>query len=154
MSLIFTQNCKVKVPVGGTGVVASGDDAAETAPVNPFTYGPPVTAIGPVMVGTPQPVSSLVFGGTTSEMLMLVIFDPAVLVPTIKYAIHLPGIVFALAAIAILLQGAFGVLPVSVVVGVVVQEPLPAGNCWYLSSFKPSVNVVVSLADAVLPPAL
>ena len=152
--MIFTQNCKVNVPVGGTGVVASGDDVAETVPVYPLTYGPPVAAIGPVTVGTPQPVSSLVFGGTTSEMLMLVIFDPAVLVPTIKYAIHLPGIVFALAAIAILLQGAFGALPDSVVVGVVVQEPVPAGNCWYLSSFKPSVNVVVSLADAVLPPAL
>ena len=37
ISLIFTQNCKVKVPVGGTGVVASGDDAAETVPVNPLT---------------------------------------------------------------------------------------------------------------------
>ena len=36
MSLIFTQNCKVKFPVGGKGVTAVGDDTAEIVPVKPF----------------------------------------------------------------------------------------------------------------------
>lgn len=129
MSLIFTQNCSVKVPVGSTGVVARGEDAAETVPVNPLTYGPPVMAIGPVTVGAPHPVSSLVFGGTISETLILVMFDPDVFAPTIRYAMHLPGIVFTLAPMAMLLHGALGALPVSVVAGVITQEPVPPGNC-------------------------
>ena len=142
ISLIFTQNCNVNVPVGRTGVAAVGDDAAAIVPVNPVVYGPPVIAMGPVTAGAPQPVANVVFGGTTSETLMLVIFAALVLVPTIKYAIHLPGTVFTLATIAMLLHGAFGVLPVSVVAGVVTQDPVPLGNCWYLSSFKPSDRVV------------
>ena len=84
ISLIFTQNCNVNVPFGGTGVVANGDDAAAIVPVNPVAYGPPVIAIGPVTVGAPQPVANVVFGGTTSETLMLVIFAALVLVPTIR----------------------------------------------------------------------
>ena len=109
--------------------MAVGDDAADTAPVNPFAYGPPVSAIGPVAAGAPQPVANVVLAGTTSVILMFVIFMAAVLVPTIRYAIHLPGIVLTLAATAALLHGALGVLPVRAVSGVVTQEPVPPGNC-------------------------
>lgn len=129
MSLIFTQNCKVIVPVGGSGVTGVGDETAETMPVNPFAYGPPVNAIGPVTVGTPQPPANVVLAGTTSARLMFVILAADVLVPMIRYAIHLPGIVLTLAETAALLQGALGVLPARVVVGIVTQEPVPPGDC-------------------------
>ena len=128
MSLIFTQNCKVNVFVGGSGVLASGDDCADIVPVNPIAYAP-TNAIGPVTAGAPQPVSSLVFGGTTSVTFIAVMFAAVVFVPTTRYAMHFPGVVLALAAIAILLHGAFGTLPVNVVAGVVAHDPVPAGLC-------------------------
>ena len=65
-------------------MLASGEDVAAITPENPVAYGPPDNATGPVTVGKPQPASSLVFGGVTSDIAIFVMLEVELFVPTIR----------------------------------------------------------------------